>query len=90
MHMRGFSICKSLGLELILPMDTAKPPAVSKMEKTTSCICADFLYVNPVLFAWRILHGEILICKQYFSAIERARMHPASQPRARMHYACGF
>ena len=26
----------------------------------------------------------------YFSAIERARMHPASQPRARMHYACGF
>ena len=25
-----------------------------------------------------------------FSDIERARMHPASQPRARMNYACGF
>ena len=34
MHMRGFSICKSLGRELILPMDTTKSAAASKMGKT--------------------------------------------------------
>ena len=34
MHMRGFSICKSLGRELILPMDTTKSAVASKMGKT--------------------------------------------------------